>query len=281
MDILRVGSLNVNGIRDRNKWLLLKESIELKELNVMFLQETHSDVNNEVDWGLWSDGQYVLSHGTNLSAGVAIVFSKKLNVNILLVNELERGRLLLVKAKIKDMCFVFVNIYAPNVGRDRIKLFEKLNDTLCSLSRDVFLIVGGDFNCTLDFVIDRNGEEPHLSSAKVLEKIITQLGLVDVWRDKNKNVRQYSWIKLTVDRISAARLDRFYIYNNQCNRVIGAHISPCIISDHQLITVNVVVSETKPQLYYWRFDVNLTQDVTFYENFKLFWNCWVEEKKRV
>ncbi len=78
-----MGSLNVNGIRDRNKWLLLKESIELKEMNVMFLQETHSDVNNEVDWGMWSDGQFVLSHGTNLSAGVAILFSKELNVNII------------------------------------------------------------------------------------------------------------------------------------------------------------------------------------------------------
>ncbi len=42
----------------------------------MFLQETHSDINNEVDWGLWSDGQFVLSHGTNLSAEVAILFPK-------------------------------------------------------------------------------------------------------------------------------------------------------------------------------------------------------------
>ncbi len=77
-----MGSLNVNGIRDKNKWLLLKESIKLKEINVMFLQETHSDINNEVDWGLWSEGQFVLSHGTNVSAGVTILFSKELNVNI-------------------------------------------------------------------------------------------------------------------------------------------------------------------------------------------------------
>lgn len=88
MDVLRVGSLNVNGIRASNKWSLLKESIKLKEINVMFLQETQSDINNEVDWGLWSDGQFVLSHGTNLSAGVALVFSPDLNVNILSVDEL-------------------------------------------------------------------------------------------------------------------------------------------------------------------------------------------------
>lgn len=186
MDVLRVGSLNVNGIRDRNKWLLLKESIKLKEISVMFLQETHSDVNNEVDWGLWSDGKFVLSHGTNLSAGVAILFSADLNVRILSINELENGRLLLIKAKIKERSFVFVNIYAPNIGKDRIKLFETLKNTLVSLSQEDFLIIGGDFNCTLDFVIDRNGEEPHPASAKVLKAMITQLGLVDVWREKIK-----------------------------------------------------------------------------------------------
>lgn len=40
---------------------------------------------------MWSDGQFVLSHGTNLSAGVAILFSPELNVNILSINELEKG----------------------------------------------------------------------------------------------------------------------------------------------------------------------------------------------
>ncbi len=142
---------------------------------------------------MWSEGQFVLSHGANLSAGVAILFSKELNANILSINELEKGRLLLIKAKIKDVVFVFININAPNVGRDRIRLFEVLKNTLGSLSQEDFVIVGGDFNCTLDFVVDRNGEEPHPLSAKVLKAIITQLGLVDVWREKKK-VRQYSWI---------------------------------------------------------------------------------------
>ncbi len=62
-----------------------------------------------------------------------------------------------------------------------------LKNILGSLSQEAFVVVGGDFNCTLDFVVDRNGEEPHPSSAKVLKAIITQLGLEDVWREKNKN----------------------------------------------------------------------------------------------
>ncbi len=49
--------------------------------------------------------------------------------------------------------------------------------------------------------------------------------------------------------------------------------------DPQLITVNVILSETKPQFFYWHFNVH---DERFYEHFyedvKLFWNCWVEQK---
>lgn len=66
--------LNINGARERNKLALLKECIEPKEINVMFLQETHNDPRNETDWGLWWDGESILSHGTNFSAEIAILF---------------------------------------------------------------------------------------------------------------------------------------------------------------------------------------------------------------
>lgn len=100
MEILRVGSLNVNGLRDEKKQGLLSELIRLKDLNIVFLQEMHSNQTNEVKWGLWWEGERVLSHGTNLSAGVAVLFSPALKVNILSINEVHPGRLLIVRAEI-------------------------------------------------------------------------------------------------------------------------------------------------------------------------------------
>lgn len=47
MDVLRVGSLNVNGTKDRSKWPLLKECLKLKGIQVVFLQETQSNEDNE------------------------------------------------------------------------------------------------------------------------------------------------------------------------------------------------------------------------------------------
>ena len=47
-----------------------------------------SDEENEVDWGLFWKGSFFLSHGSNVSGGVAILFSDKVNVNILFKEEL-------------------------------------------------------------------------------------------------------------------------------------------------------------------------------------------------
>ena len=64
MQILKVSSLNVNGVRNREKRALLTEFLKLKESHVTFLQETHSDESNEADWGLCWEGSYSFSHGT-------------------------------------------------------------------------------------------------------------------------------------------------------------------------------------------------------------------------
>ncbi|KAL6484037.1 hypothetical protein MHYP_G00089100 [Metynnis hypsauchen] len=46
----------------------------------MCKKETHSDRDNEVEWGMWWDGKYAHSHGSNLSAGVAVFFSRRLGI---------------------------------------------------------------------------------------------------------------------------------------------------------------------------------------------------------
>ena len=41
---MKVGSLNVNGGRDRGRRAVTYEWIRQKKVNVVFLQETHSDI---------------------------------------------------------------------------------------------------------------------------------------------------------------------------------------------------------------------------------------------
>lgn len=69
-----MGSLNINGGRDRSKRAMVAEIIKLKNINITYLQETHTDCDNEVEWRRWWDGKCFISHGSNISAGVAILF---------------------------------------------------------------------------------------------------------------------------------------------------------------------------------------------------------------
>ncbi|KAI4882255.1 hypothetical protein NFI96_022783 [Prochilodus magdalenae] len=75
MHTLRIGSLNTNGARDVYKREVLAQHIRLKKLNVVFVQETHSDEEDEVQWRMWWKRPVFLSNGTKVSAGLAILVS--------------------------------------------------------------------------------------------------------------------------------------------------------------------------------------------------------------
>lgn len=278
MEILRVGSINVNGMRDGKKISLLSEIIRLKDLSVVFLQETHSNQNNEADWGLWWEGERILSHGTNVSAGVAVLFSPVLKTKILSEHEVVPGRLLAVRAEIRNLKFLFVNIYAPNIGEDRVQFFIKLEHFLKQQQDGDVIVLGGDWNCTLDSTQDRIGEEPHPKSSISLANIIKNFKFSDVWREQNSSVRQYTWMKVGNGSVSAARLDRFYISHNMRNMIVNTAITPIVFSDHKLITVEYILTERKHRSYYWHFNAKLLDDKLFCENFKCFWEVWKSEK---
>lgn len=75
-------------------------------------------------------GDSVLSHGTNTSDGIAILFSKEMNVNILVVEEIVKGRILLLKVEYEGSVFVLINVYAPNNRSERVKYFLKLRNAI-------------------------------------------------------------------------------------------------------------------------------------------------------
>ena len=270
---LRVGSLNINGGRDRLKRALVKEVVQQKKLDVILLQETHSDQDNEIDWGLWWEGSHMLSHGTNLSGGVAILFAPGLDVSILSSKELVGGRALMVKAQIEGFELAFINVYAPNQGANRLAFFRLLKDEVVKLNLDL-ICMGGDWNCTLQFTKDRMNEEPHLQSSSALGRLVTQLDLVDAWRVKHPDVKQYTWVRVNDNRVSAARLDRIYISQSLRSRLTSSSICPVGFTDHHLTMADVSISPGMRCKSYWHFNTKLLQDNTFCQSFELFWTVW-------
>lgn len=100
-----------------------------------------------------------------------------------------KGRLLKVIAKYDKVSFTLINVYAPVLAVERMEFLETLTNVLQDCDPEHYLILTGDFNCTVND-IDRNHLEPHTASRKSLVRLIEANDLVDVWRELNGNVRQ-------------------------------------------------------------------------------------------
>lgn len=98
MSYFRVSTLNLNGARDMRNRVSVYELMKLKHMNVLMVQETHSDCLNETDWKRDWEGEVILSHLNRASGGVA-VFSKDFLPESDDFQEVVKGRLMVVKAK--------------------------------------------------------------------------------------------------------------------------------------------------------------------------------------
>lgn len=185
----------------------------------MFVQETHSDSFNEIDWKKEWEGEVVFTHMSSVRGGVAVLFAKNFLPVSYELKPVVPGRLMLLKAKFERFNFVFLNLYAPNSGPERVCFFNNVKCILQNCNIDDYLFLGGDFNCTENYVLDRNHIEPHAASAHAMCELVETYDLCDIWRELNNDVRQYTWAHTRENVISLARIDRFYCYKHHFNIV--------------------------------------------------------------
>lgn len=269
----KISSLNLNGARDIKKRASFFELIKLKNIDISFVQETHSCINNEVDWHKEWDGTIIMSHKSSTSAGVAILFSRSFSPLSYEVEEIIVGRLIKVTARYEGKKIIFINVYAPVIARERMIFLEKLIDTLEGCNSEEFLFLAGDFNCTTNN-LDRNHVEPHMASRNKLISIVEAFDLADVWREKHRDFRQYSWTHYRENYISMARIDRIYCYKHHLQIFKSCAISPVSFSDHGLVCGVVFINSIKIKSAYWHLNVSLLNDNFLKKSFMHFWNNW-------
>lgn len=148
----------MNNFLDENFGKVVDVADFFLDKGTFLVSKTHSDKETKTEWGMWWEDQIFLSHGINFSSRVAILFSKRLKAAI---------RLLIVHAEITGTGFLFVNVYASNVGSERVKMFYKFRNVLAQYSGNLTIVMGVDWNYTTDFTVDRNGEEPHIQSSGI------------------------------------------------------------------------------------------------------------------
>ena len=164
-------SLNTKGLRDklkRNKLFIYAKN-HLLANGILFMQETHSCIGDELSWSTQFDGKMWFSHGANNSRGVLIGISKDLEYVVEKECKDLRGRFIILKCVIQGTSFLLINIYNDNIEADQVKTLEDLKVSMhdIDIEQECKIVSGGDYNLIFDINLDSSGGKPRLKLSSV------------------------------------------------------------------------------------------------------------------
>ena len=221
--------------------------------DMLIVQETHSSKEYEQIWQNQWKGQVYYSHGTNSARGVAIFVKQDIVGEITNIYCDSEGRLVMIDYLENDTKITIVGIYAPN--QDSPNFFR--NVQLLLQQRSEMKIVIGDFNLVLDVELDRLNTYSNNNKAKeVLEDLMENYSLQDVWRVRNPDVKQYSWRK-GGQRDVASRIDYSLVSAGLDQKVEMVSYISSVKTDHRAVYLVVEVSPNERGTGYWKLNTSL------------------------
>ena len=232
---LRFGTLNANGLRGRHRFALLAPYADLHALDILFVQETHwLPGTGAVQVALALGARSYQSDGPGLCSGVAILVRDRCSFVVRSSWADDEGRLVVVEGSHSGVDYRLVNVYAPTSARERQAFLGSLGNRLAGRAN---VVLGGDFNCVEDLVLDKLGgnELRGALGSREMRNACDTFGLTDPFRRRFPNGGVYTWTGSGV----RARLDRFYLDDRLGRWVAGVDVKPCPFSDHDLVTVTL------------------------------------------
>lgn len=262
---LYVCSVNARGLRD----LLRRKAFFLycraKNADFYFTQETHACAEDESFWKNQWGSEIWFSNGNNRSAGVAIL-KGNFKGQILYSEKDVSGRLIILVCELEQKQFIMVNIYATNDKIRNQTLFKNVEARICQLNlkfSEAKVLWGGDFNTVFDDNLDRWPPKPANINCE-LKNTCLRLGLMDIWRERNKSQRMYTWSNRSLSLQS--RIDFWLISNDLEDKVKDVTIEPAVLTDHKLILIKIYLSNCFSQnntSSYWKLNNSLLNNLDF------------------
>ena len=179
----------------------------------------------------------------------------------------DEGKLLTLTFMFKKKIFQVLSIYAPTNPSQRNKFFRNLQNYIANTNNT---IIAGDFNMVEDVMLDRRGGTPsnsHLLGLQYLQQIKEKNKIIDTWRKKHPNLRQYTFHNY--NNLIHSRIDRIYAHENQI--ILKSQILPNPFSDHDTVLLTLQIPNQNPKGQgYWKLNTSILSNKSFkklFENF--------------
>ena len=159
------------------------------------------------------------------------------------------------------------NVYAPNDSQQQQKFLLNLNRYLVLNTEISSLIVGGDWNVTLQAMDKKGGLpwRPTLYRDKLVS-IMDDIGLIDVFRKLNPNERSFSYESKSL-KVSS-RIDFYLISKSITNGAVKANTKVSNAPDHKAVVLDLRILSEKRGPGLWKFNNSLVEDNEFVELIK-------------
>ena len=118
------------------------------------------------------------------------------------------------------------------------------------------------------------------SSVKIIEDIMVELELIDIWRIRNPDAKRFTWGQKTP--LIQRRLDFWLTNNSLQDDIDNTNIAIAIKTDHSTITLEInILSEQKRGPSFWKFSNSLLNDDKFIGQINNKLPEWLEEVSEV
>uniref|UniRef100_A0A3P8NIL1 exodeoxyribonuclease III n=1 Tax=Astatotilapia calliptera TaxID=8154 RepID=A0A3P8NIL1_ASTCA len=248
-------SYNVNGLHSPIKRKKILGQLKSFNCHIAFLQEMHlSDIERDK------------------KRGVTILVHRQINFTPLTTYRDPHGRYIVVNGSVDGVLVSLINIYAPN--EDEPNFIHTISNLVLQKCSGV-LLLGGDFNCVLSRYLDKQpSSKSHASQMrKALKHLTTELGLIDVWRNRFPRVRDYTFYSHR--HASYSSIDFFFTSKTEEHRIDNIEILPITLSDHAPLSLSWDLGLT-PRLKLWRLNASLLNDSQFCEFIHAELNTYLE-----
>lgn len=172
------------------------------------------------------------------------------------------------------------NVYGPNNDNNAARFYDHLLAVLKKedLAYEDKIIIGGDFNCPLNPILDKQGGIT-ITRRKIvdrIEEIQTTFNLHDIWRVKNPNKKSFTWSQKSP--FIFCRLDYWLISDTLQDSIKNVDMIAAIKTDHSAIVLHLQdVEETTRGPGYWKMNTSLLTDENFIRLMKTNLEVWKRE----
>ena len=261
---INLHSFNCRGLQDYTKRRKIFHYMRSLQSDIIFLQETHCDVNDEKLWrSQWGEYAYFASFTSN-SRGLAILIRNSVSMKIKSVIKDPNGRFLILDVLLNcdhiPLSITLANVYAPNNDDP-----EFLNEVISEVDviDNPFLIIGGDFNAVISSLDYQGSKQMHanIKARDTLTFWMEVYGLYDVWRLFHPNIRKYTRHQKSPKALS--RLDFFLVSGSLLELCNKTQILPGIQSDHSVVSLRFDCKSPQKGKGYWKLNTFYLTDPEF------------------